>query len=510
MIRFPVRSALALLLAQCLCAQVKVAVEPVSLLPGQVAVLSASLAQPEGGSDWLWSLPERDSGSLEPGANGSCRYRAPADFLMRDRIIAVQVQPADGPAPAVTVPIRIAAGLLFDRLLPASGYLEYPDPLEPRMGLLAGHPEQSGTLPGPGPEARFPMLARLAFTGDHPDPDQAGRWLVLTGGDNRIRLMDPDGRVRPWQERCLLVERGPGCSGSFLGGAPIGVAVRPPGPDRGPWRAVFTSLGRPCLWEVNGRGEVRLLAGAAQEWGYRDGPAPESRFQSPTDVVIAADGAVYVADRGNAAIRKVYQGEVTTLAGGVGFQARIDGCGQGAVFIRPTGLAQDRQSGHLYVLDGLGVRRVTLGGEVLSLAGCRGVGFEAWRTDRSLQLGAGADRMRDVGCLDHPEGITAHRGKLYIADTGNHALRVLDLATGELSTLAGHPSQDRFRPGRLRAGRDLAPESCAALSRPCHVAFDDAGHGLVAMNGEGWGACIAELSMAGLLQEATGPAPGAP
>jgi len=90
-----------------------------------------------------------------------------------------------------------------------------------------------------------------------------------------------------------------------------------------------------------------------------------------------------------------------------------------------------------------------------------------------------------------------HRDKLYIADFGNHAIRVLDLNTFELATLAGDPQQEAFRPGPLRDGRPRDRERFAALPNPGHVAFDDQGHCLVATNQRG--ACIAELSLGGLL-----------
>ena len=38
-------------------------------------------------------------------------------------------------------------------------------------------------------------------------------------------------------------------------------------------------------------------------------------------------------------------------------------------------------------------------------------------------------------CFDEPGGIHAAGNKLYIADTNNHAIRVLDLDTEEVSTL---------------------------------------------------------------------------
>ena len=87
---------------------------------------------------------------------------------------------------------------LFDKILPACGYVETSDLMEPRMGLLAGSPTEKGSWTGPGPAARFSDLNRLAFTGAHPDPRMAGKWLVLDPIGNRIRLMAADGTVEPW------------------------------------------------------------------------------------------------------------------------------------------------------------------------------------------------------------------------------------------------------------------------------------------------------------------------
>jgi len=92
-----------------------------------------------------------------------------------------------------------------------------------------------------------------------------------------------------------------------------------------------------------------------------------------------------------------------------------------------------------------------------------------------------------------------HRNKLYIADFGNCAVRVLDLNTFDLVTLAGDPQQGAFRPGPLRDGRPRDPERFNALPHPCHVAFDDQGHCLVAISSLRSGSAIAELSLAGLL-----------
>ena len=48
-------------------------------------------------------------------------------------------------------------------------------------------------------------------------------------------------------------------------------------------------------------------------------------------------------------------------------------------------------------------------------------------------------------CFDDPHGMSYWRGKVYVADTGNHAVRRVDLDTGQVSTIAGN--------GKKAAGR---------------------------------------------------------
>ncbi|EFJ31115.1 hypothetical protein SELMODRAFT_67906, partial [Selaginella moellendorffii] len=53
------------------------------------------------------------------------------------------------------------------------------------------------------------------------------------------------------------------------------------------------------------------------ESGYVDGPAAKSLFNRPQSLAICDNGAVFVADTRNLAIRKISKdGEVTTIAGG--------------------------------------------------------------------------------------------------------------------------------------------------------------------------------------------------
>ncbi len=60
---------------------------------------------------------------------------------------------------------------------------------------------------------------------------------------------------------------------------------------------------------------VSTLAGRAGQNGFKDGPAGEALFNSPHAVAWEAGGALLVADIGNARLRRVKDGVVTTVAG---------------------------------------------------------------------------------------------------------------------------------------------------------------------------------------------------
>lgn len=62
-------------------------------------------------------------------------------------------------------------------------------------------------------------------------------------------------------------------------------------------------------------GKVSTVAGIGTSAGYVDGSAGSARFNEPTDVAVAKDGSLYVADSGNHCIRKITEGKVTTVAG---------------------------------------------------------------------------------------------------------------------------------------------------------------------------------------------------
>lgn len=57
--------------------------------------------------------------------------------------------------------------------------------------------------------------------------------------------------------------------------------------------------------------QVSVIAGG--EEGFADGSTKEAAFRNPQGIAVSADGAVYVADTGNSAVRVIRDGQVKTL-----------------------------------------------------------------------------------------------------------------------------------------------------------------------------------------------------
>jgi hypothetical protein len=135
---------------------------------------------------------------------------------------------------------------------------------------------------------------------------------------------------------------------------------------------------------------------------------------------------------------------------GNGREALIDGPIAEASMNQPSGLSTD---GHyLYVADSeaSAIRRIDTrpGGQIITLIG-EGL------FDFGDQDGVGVQNVR----LQHPMGLTWHGGLLYVADTYNHKIKQLNVATESRSWL-----------GSGVAGHADGPAAAAQLAEPCGVA----------------------------------------
>jgi len=118
-------------------------------------------------------------------------------------------------------------------------------------------------------------------------------------------------------------------------------------------------------------------------------------------------------------------GATSTLAGTAGNSGSADGTGTSARFNDPNGVTTDGKN--LYVADSGNhtIRKVVIAtGEVTTLAGTAGLSGSSNGTSTSARF-------------NDPNGVTTDGTNLYVADSGNHTIRKVVIATGEVTTLAG-------------------------------------------------------------------------
>lgn len=183
-----------------------------------------------------------------------------------------------------------------------------------------------------------------------------------------------------------------------------------------------TDANNHTIRKITPAGVVTTIAGLAGFSGSTNATGSAARFSTPTALIVASDGNLYVCDRNNHVIRKVTMaGVVTTLAGTAGEAGTEDGTGAAARFRYPTSIAADG-AGNLYVIDdSQRIRRITLAGVVTTIGG---------RTDvRGTEHGTGeVARFALLGGIASSAG-----GSLYILD--DHTVRIGSSALADTATI---------------------------------------------------------------------------
>ncbi len=211
----------------------------------------------------------------------------------------------------------------------------------------------------------------------------------------------------------------------------------PPRPGRGratalnsPWDVVLIGdtlyiamAGSHQLWRLNLKTlEAKPHAGTGHE-ACTDEKLPYSALAQPSG--ITTDGKkLYFADSEVSCIRAADidpNGTLETLVGGDLFEfGDVDGIGRQARLQHPLGVVY--VDGVLYVAD-------TYNNKIKRLDP------RTRRIETFLGTGTAGARDGDNPTFDEPGGISHAHGKLYIADTNNHLIRVADLKTKRVETL---------------------------------------------------------------------------
>jgi hypothetical protein len=194
-------------------------------------------------------------------------------------------------------------------------------------------------------------------------------------------------------------------------------------------RLLVAMAGFHQVWELNLRSDQAVpWAGSGRE-DIEDGPLAHAKLAQPSGLALnETAGLLYVADSEVSGIRAIDlgpDGQVRTIVGeGLFDFGDVDGVGPKVRLQHPLGLSFDPSAGLLYVADSYNHKIKRLEPTTAAVTSWLGSGLPGHRD------GQGAEAQ-----FSEPGGLSLGDGRLFIADTNNHAVRVCELTSGEVSTL---------------------------------------------------------------------------
>jgi len=195
--------------------------------------------------------------------------------------------------------------------------------------------------------------------------DSAGNVYVADTGNEIIRKITPSGVASTLAGTVGTIGSTDGTGAAALFWGPRGVATDSAG------NVYVADTGNDTIRKITPAGVVTTLAGSAGMAGSTDGMGAAALFSEPQGVAADSAGNIYVADGNNNTVRKITpSGVVTNLAGMAGATGSTDGVGIAARFNYPRGVATD-SDGNVYVADfgNATVRKITPSGVVTTVVG---------------------------------------------------------------------------------------------------------------------------------------------
>lgn len=293
----------------------------------------------------------------------------------------------------------------FDVALDGTGGLLVADLDNEVIRIVAGG--QVDTYAGTGAAPSTPINGALGvatFDGPIGLYRTAAELFVMDGRGNRIRQIS---------NGVVSTIAGSSSSEGFQNGAALtALFARPTAAVVDATGAMYIADSHNHLIRKIEGGVVSTFAGVlSASGGATNGSTAIAEFRFPCDLVLSPDGALLVADSGNHAIRKIQYGQVSTLVG-TGNGGYKDGPLSSAELHAPNGLAYDASGALLFADSGSNRIRRIAGGVVSTVAGNGATAL----TD-GPHLSASFSQPMDLA--------VDATGKIYVADTFNHAIRVI-------------------------------------------------------------------------------------
>ena len=355
----------------------------------------------------------------------------------------------------------------------------------------------------------------LAFPGKVLADGKGGRLFIADSDHNRIVITKPDGT--------LIDTVGTGERGASDGPLDRATFYRPQGMALDGDSLYVADTENHFIRRIDLKARtVQTVAGTGQQSHdyFRTGPARTVGLNSPWDLQLVGR-TLYIAMAGPHQIWKLDldKNEVSTFAGS-GREARTDGQLLKAGFAQPSGLTTDGEA--LYTADSeaniiraidlnKGEVRTLVGGDLFAFGDVDGHGDDV-RLQHPLGIVALGGKILIADTYNHkikeldpkgrnvktflgtgkpgqadgraasfyePGGLSVANGKLYVADTNNHAVRVIDLKTKETSTMRIKGLEPPAAVASTQSANDEGPNAEEIKLAPQRIRADANGFAIV-------------------------------
>lgn len=293
--------------------------------------------------------------------------------------------------------------------------------------------------------------------------DASNNLYIVDSGNNRLRLVS-NGNISAFAGNGTMGYAGDGgaATGAQLN-SPTRVTVDSTG------NVYIADAGNDVIRMISPGGTISTIAGfvcpanpttpCGAGYGGDGGAATAGQLNNPVGMAVDAAGNLYIADEDNNVVREVSGGTISTFL----FLLRLN---------HPVDVVVDR-AGNLYVADLDNDRIVKRGptGTVTILAGTTGTpGF------------SGDKGPASKAALSFPAGVAVDgAGNVYIADTFNQVIRMV-ATSGTITTIAGTPGQIGYAgDGGPASSATFSYPRAIAVDRSGNVYIADTGNNVIRM-----------------------------
>lgn len=253
----------------------------------------------------------------------------------------------------------------------------------------------------------------------------------------------------------------------------------------------FTDQSTSRIRKVTTAGVVTTLAGNGSP-GNTEGTGTAALFNWPQAVSVGPGGILYIADTNSHRVRTLSTSNTSALFIGSS-QGKVGSVGSSGASIRlntPRGVYYDAPTSTVFVSDTANNRvlAVNTSGAITAIIGNSTGGY--------------VDSTFASAQFNFPQGLAGNSsGLIYVADTNNHRIRVINRTSGAVSTLAG--SSAGYQDGTTTSAKFTNPYALAVAPSGDIYVSDTGNHRIRKITPEGVVTTVAGTGVAGF---ADGPA----